>query len=67
MNEAVKHGIIAVDQESRAGIYTVSIPKWEDATEEQRRKRIMPDIPWEAQLTGAVHSVKVKGILSVEL
>lgn len=67
MNAAVDNGIIAMDPESRTGIYTVSIPKWEDSTEEQRRKRIMPDIPWEAQLTGAVHGVKVKGILSVEL
>lgn len=67
MDSATKNNIIAVDQSTGMGIYTVAIPKWEDSTEEQRRKRIMPDIPWEAQLSGAVHSVKVRGILSVEL
>lgn len=49
------------------GIYSVVIPKWEDSTEEQRRKRIMPDITWKAQLAGAVHSATVRGTLSVEL
>ena len=67
MNAAVINGIIAVDQETKAGVFTVSIPKWEESTEEQRRKRIMPDITWAAQLTGAVHSAKVKGTLSVGL
>ncbi|RJW41949.1 DUF3383 family protein [Anaerobutyricum hallii] len=67
MNAAVDNGIIAINQETNEGVYSVSIPKWEESTEEQRRKRIMPDIAWEAQLTGAVHSAKVKGTLSVEL
>lgn len=67
MDAAVKNGIIAEDQGTRSGIYTVNIPKWEDATETQRRNRQIPDITWEAQLTGAVHSAKVKGALSVGL
>ncbi len=67
MDAAVKNGIIAEDQGTRSGIYTVNIPKWEDATETQRRNRQIPDITWEAQLTGAVHSAKIKGALSVGL
>lgn len=67
MNSAAKNNIIAVDQSTGMGIYSVVIPKWEDSTEEQRRKRIMPDITWKAQLAGAVHSATVRGTLSVEL
>lgn len=67
MNAAVDNDIIAEDQETGSGSYTVSIPRWEDSTDDQRRNRVMPDITWEAQLTGAVHSAKVKGTLSVEL
>lgn len=61
------HKIVAVDQKSRAGLYTVVIPKFADATDDQRRNRIMPDITWEAQLSGAVHQVKTKGVLRVSL
>jgi hypothetical protein len=61
------HKIVAVDQKSRAGLYTVTIPKFADATDDQRRNRVMPDIPWEAQLSGAVHQVKTKGVLRVSL
>ena len=61
------HNIIARDQESRAGIFTVVIPKYADSTDEQRRNRVMPDITWEALLSGAVHQVKSKGVLRVTL
>lgn len=61
------HNIIARDQESKAGIFTVVIPKYADSTDEQRRNRIMPDITWEALLSGAIHKVKTKGVLRVSL
>lgn len=61
------HNIVARDQESKAGIFVVNIPTFADSTDEQRRNRVMPDITWEAQLSGAVHQVKTKGILSVSL
>lgn len=61
------HNIIARDQESNAGIFTVNIPKYADSTEEQRRNRMMPDITWEALLCGAVHQVKTKGVLRAAL
>ncbi len=65
--EAVDHNIIAKDAESKTGIYTVTIPKYADSTEEQRANRIMPDIIWEAQLSGAIHQVKTKGVLRASL
>lgn len=61
------HNIIARDQETKAGVFTVSIPKYADSTEEQRRNRVMPDIAWEALLAGAVHGVKTKGVLRATL
>lgn len=61
------HNIVARDQESRAGIFTVNIPKYAESTEEQRRNRVMPDITWEALLCGAVHQVKTKGVLRASL
>ena len=63
----INHNIIARDPESKAGIFTVVIPKYSESTEEQRRNRVMPDIIWEALLCGAVHSVKTKGVLRASL
>ena len=65
--EATDLGIVARNPESKTGIFTVVIPKYEDSTEEQRRNRIMPDITWEAQLAGAIHRVKTKGVLRASL
>lgn len=65
--EAVDLGIIAKDPESKAGVFTVNVPKYSESTEEQRRNRTMPDITWEAQLAGAVHQVKSKGALRATL
>lgn len=67
LNEAVSHSIIAIDPEDDTAIYTVSVPKRSEATDEQVRNRQMPDIEWEAQLEGAVHSVRVRGLLTVTL
>ena len=65
--EATDLGIIARDAESKAGIFVVTIPKYSESTEEQRRNRVMPDITWEALLAGAVHQVKSKGVLRASL
>ena len=67
LNRAVDLHIIAKDPEDGVGVYTVTVPKRKDATDEQARNRVMPDIEWEAQLEGAVHSAKVRGTLSVTL
>ena len=67
LSEAVDYNIIARDPESRAGVFTVNIPKYSESTEDQRRSRVMPDITWEALLAGAVHQVKTKGVLRTSL
>lgn len=67
LNKAVELHIIAKDPEDGVGVYTVTIPKRADATAEQAANRQMPNILWEAQLEGAVHGVKVHGVLSVTL
>ena len=65
--EAVDLGIIAKDPESNTGVYSVTIPKYAESTEDQRRNRTMPDITWEALLAGAIHQVKSKGALRASL
>lgn len=67
LSEAVDLNIIAVDPENNAGVYTVTIPKYAESTESDRRNRTMPDITWEALLAGAVHQVKTKGVLRASL
>lgn len=67
LSEAVDLNIIAVDPESKTGVFSVVVPKYEDSTEDQRRSRTMPDITWEALLSGAIHHVKTKGVLRASL
>ena len=67
LEEATDLGIIAKDAESKKGIYTVNIPKYEDSTEDQRRNRELPEIRWEALLAGSIHQVKTKGALRATL
>ena len=67
LDQAADYGIIATDPESGAGVYNVSVPKRSAATDQQAALRQMPDIPWEAQLAGAVHGVKISGTLKVTL
>lgn len=67
LDQATRLGIIANDPRMRRGIYQVTVPKFADATEEEIRSRTMPPITWQAQLDGAVHSVKTDGTLKVKL
>lgn len=67
LSEAVDLNIIAKDPESGSGVFTVIIPKYADSTEDQRLSRTMPDITWEALLSGAIHRVKTKGALRASL
>lgn len=67
LDQAADYGIIAKDPGSGAGIYQVTVPKRSQATDEQVTARQMPDIFWEAQLGGAVHGIKVRGILKATL
>ena len=67
LNQATALGIIASDPDTGSGVYSVVVPTRAEATDDQARARQMPDITWEAQLEGAVHSVKVTGTLRATL
>lgn len=67
LNQATSLGIIASDPDTGSGVYSVVVPTRAEATDDQARARQMPDITWEAQLEGAVHSVKVTGTLRATL
>lgn len=66
-DKATENNIIASDEETKMGLYTIELPKRSEATDEQARDREMPQIKWKAQLTGAVHGVEVNGTLTVSL
>ena len=67
LNDAVNNNIIATNPESGKGMFIVNIPTRAEATEEQSRSRVMPDITWEATIEGAVHRVVVRGVLTTDL
>ena len=67
LDKATDYAIIAENPESKAGEYEVTVPKRSEATDIQAATRQMPNISWEALLGGAVHGVKVKGVLKVSL
>lgn len=61
---AVTKGIIAKDLQGN-GMWSLTLPKREDIPTNTRANRILPDINWEATIAGAVHQVKITGILKV--
>lgn len=67
LNDAVSNNIIARNPESNSGMFIVNIPTRAEATEEQSRSRVMPDITWEAVVEGSVHQVVIKGVLTTSL
>lgn len=65
LNGAAENGIIrTIDNRPQ---FTVTVPRYADATEAQIAQRIMPDIAWHATLRGGVHGVNVTGTLSIRL
>lgn len=67
LNRAVALGIVTRNPESGKGVFTVKVPKRSEASDDDARGRHMPPIVWEAQLEGAVHSVKITGTLKATL
>lgn len=65
LNSAAENGIIrTIDNRPQ---FTVTVPRYADATEAQIAQRVMPDIVWHATLRGGVHGVNVTGTLSIRL
>jgi len=67
LNDATDNRIIARDPESGKGVFFVVIPTRAQATDDQARNRLMPDIFWEALIEGAVHRTRVRGVLRASL
>jgi len=61
---AVRRGVIAVDKDGN-GMYSVSYPNRSDIPDNTIANRLLPDINFEATVAGAVHDVKVNGVLKV--
>lgn len=61
---AVDKGVIAKDLQGN-GLWSLTLPKREDIPTNTRANRILPDIIWEATIAGAVHQVKITGVLKV--
>ncbi len=64
MKQGVENGVIAQDDDEN-GLWSISAPNREDIPVNDRANRLLPDIEWEATIAGAVHTVKISGVLKV--
>lgn len=64
LQEATRNGLIARDDFGN-GLYTVTAPRRQDIAAIDRANRILPDVYWDAELAGAVHKVRVSGVVRV--
>ncbi len=64
MKQAVANDIIARDEDGN-GIYTVSAPSITDISANDRAARHLPDVCFEFTLAGAIHSVVVRGVITI--
>jgi len=67
LNDATDNRIIARDPETGKGVFYVTLPTRAEATDDQARNRLMPDIYWEALIEGAVHRSRVRGVIRASL
>lgn len=64
MQQATGMGIIARDEDGN-GMWSVSAPRRADIPTNEIANRILPDVKFEFVLAGAIHSVKVKGVITL--
>ncbi|NMB25457.1 MAG: DUF3383 domain-containing protein [Firmicutes bacterium] len=57
-------GLIARGDDG-TGLFEVRAPRREDIDPNDRANRILPDVNWDAIVAGAVHNVKVNGVVRV--
>ena len=53
LDEAVRNGYLAS--------YTISPPFVDDIATNDKANRLLPDIPFEGVLAGAIHTIKING------
>ncbi len=64
LQQATALGIVARADDG-TGLFTVQAPRREDIDPTDRANRILPDVYWDAILAGAVHRVRVTGVVRV--
>lgn len=64
LKQGFNNGIIA-DDESGNPLYSISAPTRDEVPVNDRANRTLPDVNFEAELAGAVHSVRVTGVVRV--
>lgn len=64
LKQAFDQGIIAADEDGNP-IYTVSAPDRADVSPNDRANRILPDVHFSFELAGAIHSVRIRGVIQV--
>lgn len=63
LNLSARNGIIATENGEYQ--YAIDIPRIEDIPKNLKAGRILPDIPWTAQLDGAIEKVTINGVLTI--
>ena len=64
MQQATAQGIIARDADGN-GMWSVTAPKRSEIAANNIANRVLPDVKFEFTLAGAIHSVTVRGVISV--
>ncbi len=64
MQQATAQGIIARDANGN-GMWSVTAPKRSEIAANNIANRVLPDVEFEFTLAGAIHSVTVRGVISV--
>ena len=64
LQQATTLGIVARGDDG-AGLFTVRAPRREEVDPNDRANRILPDVYWDAILAGAIHRVRVSGVVRV--
>src|SRR5690606_15004798 len=64
LQQATALGIVARADDG-TGLFVVRAPRREDVDPNDRANRILPDVYWDAVLAGAVHRVRVTGVVRV--
>jgi hypothetical protein len=64
MQQATAQGIIARGADGN-GMWSVTAPKRSEIAANTIAARVLPDVEFEFTLAGAIHSVVVRGVISV--
>lgn len=64
LQQATAMGIVARGDDG-SGLFSVRAPRREDVDPNDRANRILPDVHWDAVLAGAIHRVRVTGVVRV--